>query len=134
MLAFNAVVINYMILFISLNFVSLAIKVVALYVYLIINRLSYDLLLFRRAHWERVNNLQVALRILGYLGMWYLAELVLSLRKSLRYLVSDLHVLDPYRNIVGCLHLFLLVRLQSLLNLRNTHRLVKSTIGCLLDL
>jgi hypothetical protein len=78
--------------------------------------------------------LQVALRILSYLGMCSLAVLVLSLRESLRYLVSDLHVLDPYRNIVGSLRLFLLVRLQALMDLSNTHRLVESTIGSLLDL
>jgi hypothetical protein len=134
---FNAVVINNLILFISLNFVSLAVKVVALKVYLIINRWTYHLLLFGGAHLERVSYLEVALRILRYLGMLCcsLAVLVLlSLRKSLRYLMSDLHVLDPYRNIVGSLRLFLLVRLHALLNLSNTHRLVQSTIGCLLDL
>jgi len=136
---FNAVVINNLILFISLNFVSLTVKIVALKVYLIINRWTYHLLLFGGAHLERVSYLKVALRILRYLGMLCcccsLAVLVLlSLRKSLRYLMSDLHVLDPYRNIVGSLRLFLLVRLHALLNLSNTHRLVQSTIGRLLDL
>lgn len=134
---FNAVVINNLILFISLNFVSLAVKVVALKVYLIINRWTYHLLLFGGAHLDRVSYLQAALRILCYLGMLCcsLAVLVLlSLRKSLRYLMSDLHVLDPYRNIVGSLRLFLLVRLHALLNLSNSHRLIQSTIGRLLDL
>ena len=131
---FNAVVINNLILFISLNFVSLAVKVVALKVYLIINRWTYHLLLFGGAHLERVGYLQVALRILCYLSMCSLAVLVLSLRESLRYLVSDLHVLDPYRNIIGSLRLFLLVRLHALLNLSNTHRLIQSTVGRLLDL
>jgi len=135
---FNAVVINNLILFISLNFVSLTVKVVALKVYLIINRWTYHLLLFGGAHLERVSYLQVALRILRYLGMLCCCSLavlvLLSLRKSLRYLMSDLHVLDPYRNIVGSLRLFLLVRLHALLNLSNTHRLVQSTVGRLLDL
>lgn len=69
--------------------------------YLIKSSITYHLLLFGGAHLQSIGQLQVTLRVFRDLNLCHWLEILLpSLWNSLRYLVSHLHILYAYRNIV----------------------------------
>lgn len=92
--------------------------------YLIISTITYHLLLFGGAHLQCIGQLQVTLRVFRDLNLCHWLEILLSLWNSLRYLVSHLHVLNAYRNIVWSRRIFLLVRLNIILCLIIGHNLL----------
>ena len=118
LLGLEAVIIYDLVLLIPFDFVSLAVKVVALKVYLIMGReTTYNLLLFGGTHLESVRQLKVALRVLGELSVCSLITHPLGLWGCLRYLMGYLHIRYTYRNIAWSLCLFLLVRQHILMGM-----------------
>ena len=123
LLHFETVVIDYLIFLVALDFVALAVKIVALLVYLInIWRTYHLLVLFGGAGTRR--HLQIALRVLCNLclhdrmmmcGGWMTRGRLVGLRDSMR----DLHGLDPCGNwrMARPLLVFLLDRLLHVLSL-----------------